>query len=65
MEFEELLKENIRLRKEKVSKGCSHDELHEVRIIYRKCKCCGKMLVQADEEWIQKRGVEGRGWYQG
>lgn len=62
-DFEDILSWNIHLKKEKVSKGCEHSELGEVRVIFRKCRCCGKMVVVPDDEYIQKRGVEGRGWY--
>lgn len=57
MEFEEILKNNI-LNKD-THKKCEH-ELDEIKIIYKRCKCCGKFVVCPDEEFVAKKGVMGR-----
>ncbi len=62
MEFPEILKNNIEVKL--TSKACEKDgghELEDVRVIYRRCKTCGKFVVCPDPEWIEKHGVMGRG----
>lgn len=71
MEFNDLLQSNIAGKKEQnkcensapKKKGIrvSGHELDEIRIIYRRCKNCGKFVVCPDPEWIALRGESGRG----
>lgn len=58
MEFEDILKHNIETKKD--TEKCKHD-LDEIKIIYQRCKTCGKFVVVPDEEYIKRRGVMGRG----
>ena len=58
MEYSEVLRNNIDNKAE--HKGCEH-ELDEIKIIYRRCKCCGKFVVCPDPELIERKGVMGRG----
>lgn len=60
MTYEELLKNNIEHKKE--HKGCEH-EPDGVKMIYQRCKCCGKWVSVPDPEWIAKVGVMGRAHY--
>lgn len=60
MDFDEVLKHNKevkRLFREK----CSHDELDEIRVIFKRCKTCGKLVPVRDEEYIKQHGEIGRG----
>ena len=63
MEFKELLESNIKNKKETEKCGKDKDghELDDVRIIYRRCRKCGKLVCVPDPELIEKRGVSGRG----
>jgi len=61
MEFKEILQNNIETKV--ITKACEkvgHD-LDDIRIIYRRCKCCGKFVVCPDPEFIARRGESGRG----
>lgn len=61
MEYQEILKNNIDTKI--ITKACEKTghELDEIRIIYRRCKLCGKFVVCPDPEYIAKRGESGRG----
>lgn len=61
-EFSEIVEFNISVRKDKTTRHCPHEELSDVRTIYRRCKCCGKFVLVPDEELIRSRGVMGKGW---
>jgi Pyruvate/2-oxoacid:ferredoxin oxidoreductase delta subunit len=61
MEYSDILKNNI--ENKLLHKPCEklgHD-LDDVRVIYRRCKGCGKFVVCPDSEFIKKRGESGRG----
>jgi dissimilatory sulfite reductase (desulfoviridin) alpha/beta subunit len=61
MEYQKILKNNI--ENKLIHKTCEKEghELDEIRIIYKRCKKCGKFVVVGDPEWLEKHGVEGRG----
>lgn len=61
MNYEDILKNNI--ENKLLHKPCEKEghELDEIKIIYKRCKKCGKFVVVPDPEWIAKHGVEGRG----
>jgi inorganic triphosphatase YgiF len=60
MEFEDILKHNKKILKERRDK-CKHEELDDIRVIYKRCLCCGKLVPVADEEYLKKHGLAGRG----
>lgn len=59
MQYEEILKENI--DNKELHKKCNH-EPDGVKMIFQRCKTCGKWIPIADPEWIAKHGHEGRAW---
>lgn len=61
MEHSEIVQNNIEGKL--VHKACEKEghDLDDIRIIYRKCKCCGKMVVCPDPEFVAQKGVMGRG----
>lgn len=64
MKFEDLLQSNIEGKKEQEKCGKDKEgghDLDDVRIIYRRCKKCGKFVAVPDPEHIMKRGESGRG----
>ena len=60
MEIEDIVKNNIEVMKH--TKKCDHN-LGDIKIIYKRCKDCGKFVVCPDEELINKRGVTGKANY--
>ena len=59
MELNEIVKNNIEHKS--IHKDCKEHELDEIRLIYRRCKKCGKFVVVADEDYLNKKGAIGRG----
>lgn len=61
MEFEDVLRENKRIPKEKKNR-CSngHKNLGEIRVIFKRCLDCGKLVPVRDEEYIKKHGEPGQ-----
>lgn len=61
MEYSEILKNNI--ENKLLHKPCEKEghDLDDIKIIYKRCKCCGKFVVCPDPELIKRRGVMGRG----
>jgi uncharacterized OB-fold protein len=59
MNYEDILKHNLKVKKE-FQGECLHEELDDIKIIYKRCKCCGKLKVVPDEEYVAKVGLSGR-----
>lgn len=57
--MEEIIKHNI--ENKTLHKDCKDHELDEIKVIFQRCKKCGKWVPVPDPELIKRRGVSGRG----
>lgn len=65
MKFEDVLRNNIEGKKEhklcEKTSGSAGHELDDVKIIYKRCRKCGKLVCVPDPDLIRRRGESGRG----
>lgn len=61
MEFDDLLQHNKEVKRNHREK-CKHTELGEIRVIFKRCEDCGKLVPVRDEEYIKEHGESGKGF---